>query len=155
MALQSNAAFLSECEDDRQSVASMATSIWDGANNPPINALRKSQKAVSALHCQLTLEYARMKTVDEEEFKDKFVEVDMLRYNYGNQILQHVNLAQQITAENPTHAEFILGRVANSVGVFRDTWNKMSYFGQELWAHRHSGDGGDLASSKKRPRANI
>ena len=105
MALQSNAAFLSECEDDRQSVASMATSIWDGANNPPINALRKSQKAVSALRCQLTSEYARMKTVNEEEFKDEFVEVDTLRYNYGNQILRHVNL-------------FILGRVANLVGVF-------------------------------------
>ena len=87
MALQSNAAFLSECEDDRQSVALMATSIWDGADNLPINALRESRKAMSTLRHQLTSEYARMKTVDEEEFKDEFVEVDTLRYNYGNQIL--------------------------------------------------------------------
>ena len=87
MALPSNAAFLSEAEDDRQSVTSMATSVWKGADNPPINALRESRKAVSALRRQLTSEYARVKTLDDEDFKDKFIVVDMLRYNYGNQIL--------------------------------------------------------------------
>ena len=132
MALPTAAAFMSEIEDDRQSVASAATSVWDGMNNAPVNALRESRKAVNVLRRQLTAEHARIKSLDEEDFKDEFIDADTMRYNFGQAILRHVNMARQTASEHPDHANFILTRVANSVGVLRDAWNKTAYFGQEV-----------------------
>ena len=42
-----------------------------------------------------------------------------------------MNLARQIAADYPDSAEFVLGRVANSIAKFRDAWNKTKYFGKE------------------------
>ena len=107
MALPTAAAFMSEVEDDRQSVASAATTVWDGVNNAPVNALRESRKAVNVLRRQLTAEYARVKSLDEEDFKDEFIDVDTMRYNFGQAILRHVNMARQTASEHPEHANFI------------------------------------------------
>ena len=109
MAQQSNAAFLSEVKDDRRSVASVATSIWDGAQDQPIVLLRDSRKGVNVLRRQLLAEYVRVKNLDEEDFNDEFVEVDTLRYRFGTEIIRHVNLARQVAKEYPDNAKFVLG----------------------------------------------
>ena len=75
MAQTDNAAFMSEVEDDRRSVASVATSIWDGAQDTPLVQLRESRKGVNVLRRQLLAEYARVKGLDEDDFDDEFVEV--------------------------------------------------------------------------------
>ena len=124
MALPSAAAFISEMEDDRLSVASASTSIWGGIDAAPINTLPASRKAVNVLRRQLTSEYARIRALDEEDFKDDFPDVDDIRYNFGKEILRHVNLARQAAAETPENSEFILTKVANSVAVFKEAWDK-------------------------------
>ena len=130
MAQASNAAFMSEVEDDRRSVASAATSIWDGAQDQPLVLLRDSRKGVNVLRRQLIAEHARVKTLNEVDFDDEFVEVDTLCYKFGSEIIRHVNLARKVAKDYPENPEFVLGRVANSVNVFREAWNKTSYFGQ-------------------------
>ena len=93
MAFPPAAAFMSEVEDDRQSVTSVATSIWGGIDKPNVNDLRESRKVANVLRRRLTVEYARVKALDAEEFADDFPECDELRFNYGNVIMRHVNLA--------------------------------------------------------------
>ena len=119
-----------EMEDDRQSVASASTSIWGGIDDPLINVLRSSRKAVNVLRRRLTTEYARVKSLDVKDFKDDFPDVDELRYTFGKEILRHINLARQTAAETPTNAEFVLSKVANSVAVFKEVWDKTAYFGK-------------------------
>ena len=109
MAQTNNAAFMSEVEDDRRSVTSVATSIWDGAQDQPLCLLRKSRKGVNALRRQLLAEYVRVKGLDEEDFDDKFVEVDTLRHQFGSKIIRHVNLARKVAKDYPDYAEFVLG----------------------------------------------
>ena len=124
MAQTNTAAFMSEVEDDRRSVASVATSIWDGAQDQPLCQLRESRKAINALRRQLLADYVRVKGLDEEDFDDEFVEVDTLRHQFGSEIIRHVNLARKVAKDFPENAEFVLGRVANSVSIFREAWNK-------------------------------
>ena len=93
MALPPAAEFATEMEDDRQSVASAATSIWGGLDDPTINDLRGSRKAVNAIRRHLTSEYARVKALDVDDFIDDFPEVDELRFNFGKEIVRHVNMA--------------------------------------------------------------
>ena len=130
MAHSNAAAFISEIEDDRISVVSASTSIWGGIDAPPINTLRASRKAVNVLRRQLTSEHARVKSLDVEDFKDEYPDVDELRYKFGTEILRHINLARQTAAESQEKAAFILPKVANSVATFKEIWDKTSYFGQ-------------------------
>ena len=129
MAQTSNAAFMSEVEDDRRSVTSVATSIWDGRQDQPLVQLRESRKAINVLRRNLLSEYVRVKGLDDDDFDDEYVEVDTLRHQFGSEVIRHVNLAREVAKSFPQNAEFVLGRVANSVNVFRDAWNKTAYFG--------------------------
>ena len=93
-----NNAFMSEIDDDRQSVASVATSIWGGVDEPNINELRESRKAASVLRRRLAAEHANVKNMDEDDFIDAFPECDELRFQFGQAIVRHVNLARQKAA---------------------------------------------------------
>ena len=95
MAIAPAAAFMSEVEDDRQSVTSVATSIWGGVDEPNINELWESRKAANVLRRRLMAEYNRIKALDVEDFADDFPECDELRFNFGQAIVRHVNLARQ------------------------------------------------------------
>ena len=62
-------------------------------------------------------EYARVKALDAEDFADDFPECDELRFNYGNVIVRHVNLARQKAAMPNANTEFLLSKVANLVTI--------------------------------------
>ena len=96
MAIPPIATFMSEVRDGRHSVASASTSIWGGVDDPNVNELRKLRKfrkATNVLRHQLLAEYTRVKTLDTDEFDNEFPDVDELRFNYGNAIVRHMNLA--------------------------------------------------------------
>ena len=96
MAIPPIATFMSEVKDDRQSVASASTSIWGGVDDPNINELRELRefrKATNVLCHQLLAEYTRVKALDADEFDNEFPDVEELRFNYGNAIMRHMNLA--------------------------------------------------------------
>ena len=69
-------------------------------------------KAANVLRRRLMAEYARVKALDVEDFADDFPECDELRFNYGQAIVRHVNLALP-----NTNSELLLSKVANSVAV--------------------------------------
>merc|ERR1712082_459745 len=135
----------------------------DGAQDEPINVLRASRKEISKLRRKLEDEYERVQALNDDDFDDEFIEVDTLRFNFGKQIIRHVNLARQIAADYPDSAEFVLGRVANWIAKCRDAWNKTKYFGKEAGYGRvdipSTADivrpSGNYASGEKRPRAEI
>ena len=159
---QNSAAFMSEVEDDRRSVASVATTIWDGAQDAPLVQLRASRKAVNVLRRQLLADYVRVKGLDDDDFDDEYVEADTLRHQFGSEVIRHVNLARDIAKDFPQNAEFVLGRVANSVNVFREAWNKTSYFGQVSYGRLDIPSTNDIikvpsnaAPGEKRQRADL
>ena len=132
MAFHPAAAFMSEVEDDHQSVTSVAMSIWGGLDEPIVNELRESQKAANVLRRRLMAEYTRVKAMDAEEFADKFPECNELRFNYGQVIVRHVNLARQKAAMPNANLEFLLSKVVNSVTILRAAWEKTTYFGKAV-----------------------
>ena len=153
---------MSEVEDDRRSVTSVATSIWDGAQDAPLVQLRASRKGVNVLRRQLLADYVRVKGLDGDDFDDEYVEVDTLRHQFGEEIIRHVNLARKVATDFPANAKFVLGRVANSVSIFRDAWNKTSYFGQISYGRLDIPSTNDIlkvpsdpAPGEKRPRADL
>ena len=116
-----NASFMDE--DDRQSVASAATTVFHGNDDAATNELRAMRKEITAARKALADRFGELVqyNVPPEDIIDDVQDFDAARFQYGESIIAFVARAHELLSPLTRANRVRLAQVASAVERARKT----------------------------------
>ena len=121
-------------DDDRQSIASAATTVFLGLEDPIATELRQLRKDLTAARKEFLKQFKDITdaNVPAEDREDNYQTVDDMRFQYGTLIIGFVDRARSLLTPLTRGSRVRLTQVATAVDRARAAWDGTRYLKSDL-----------------------